>query len=196
MELGGDVVECLREVGSLPAAEATAAARSAAATVLGEAAAAPTTASERAVDGLCVALAEAARLSLSAKALASTLEHDAGLDAKRAGAVSDAYGEKRDQLKALLARTARAGPLPRLVESSWSADLAVSSSEDAQLLKPVVHLSLRTAPAAARAESLGAGGGAAPALQEIAVALNEEQLQHMVQKLREACKAVEAHARN
>ena len=120
-------------------------------------------------------------------------EFDIG--AVKAKTLAEMYAQNRSKLTDLLRVHARASPVARLVDFKWRADHVISSSENGAAQSNQFHVSWKTAGgAAARA---GLGGGVAAAVdgdgggEEFRFTCNLEQMQHLVGKLKEACRAAE-----
>ena len=117
----------------------------------------------------------------------------------KAKKLAEVYARNESKLTDSLKVHARACPVARLVDFKWRADHVVSSSQDSAGSHQQFHISLRTAPSgAALAGGVGVGVGgvitnADGGVEEIKFTCNREQMQHLVSKLREACKAAEKY---
>ena len=103
----------------------------------------------------------------------------------------------RPTLRAVLTRTAAAGPAPVLVGCHWRADLVVGGSDcRGGPPQPVFHLTLVTAPTAATAAGAPSGDAALDALPEgrLSMRLDVEQLQELSFSLKEALRAAQRAA--
>ena len=119
----------------------------------------------------------------------------------KAKKLAEVYARNESKLTDSLKVHARASPVARLVDFKWRADHVISSSQDGAGSHQQFHISLKTSPPSAAAFALAAGVGsggvtntnAGEEEEEIKFTCNREQMQHLVSKLREACRAAEKY---
>lgn len=111
----------------------------------------------------------------------------------KAKTLVEVYARNRTALTDVLTVHARASPVARLVGFNWRADHVISSSEDSAGSRQQFHVTLKTTGSAGALAGVGdgaAGGGE----EEIKFTCDREQAQHLVGKLKEACRAAEKFA--
>ena len=133
---------------------------------------------EEAVGAVSVALVEAARRGFDPGDLRATLQRDGGCSEGVASVIADAYGGVKKDLEAQLKAHASSSTVRRLKSHACRADYVVSTSANGDARETAFHLSW----------VLGDGRGGD---ERIDFTCDTEEMMHLVETLREACRASE-----
>ena len=130
-----------------------------------------------AFSGLATCLAEAARADLDQEGLQSALE-DVRVEGARAEYVGKAYSKRRDELRAMLRRTAAGTGLSHVVDVSWRLDFNLKNNHKDRASEPQYVVNFKT---------VEVGGGT----KDVLVSCTLAQMHDLVRKLKNACKSCE-----
>jgi len=133
---------------------------------------------EEAVGAVSVALVEAARRGFNAGDLRASLQRDGGCSEIVANVIADAYEGVKKSLEAQLKAHASSSAVKRLKSHACRADYVVSTSANGDARETAFHLSW----------VLGDGRGGD---ERIDFTCDTEEMMHLVETLREACRASE-----
>ena len=113
----------------------------------------------------------------------ATLRRDGGVSSEKAKLVANAYGKMRRTLERELKKYASSTSVKRLKEHRCRADYVVSTSASGEKREPTFHVSWLLSD------------GASGEDERINFTCDTEEMLHLVETLREACKASETIAR-
>mmetsp|Transcript_25614 Transcript_25614/g.48508 ORF Transcript_25614/g.48508 Transcript_25614/m.48508 type:complete len:210 (-) Transcript_25614:236-865(-) len=137
-------------------------------------------------------LVEASKMDSTDEDLRVLLTNEHHMKGSQAKAITAVFAAHKAELRQLLARSSASSPVPRLVDTHWRMDLDVAHSKDRVMgKKPRYHFTLETQPSTTQEFGGTTEHPSANAGKELRLVLTEEQLQDMLVRLREACRAVE-----
>ena len=140
------------------------------------------TSAESAIAGAAVVFVEAAKRGFDVGDVEATLRRDGGVSSEKAKLVANAYGKMRRTLERELKKYASSTSVKRLKEHRCQADYVVSTSASGEKREPTFHVSWLLSD------------GASGEDERINFTCDTEEMLHLVETLREACKASETIA--
>jgi len=134
------------------------------------------------VAGVSAVFVEATRRGFDASDVKSTLERDCGTSSERAKIIADAYGAVRAEIERRLKSHASSSTVGRVKSHACRADYVVSTSANSDSREKSFHVSWVLNNPATGADD------------RIDFACDMEEMMHLVETLREACRASETIA--